>query len=247
MFIALRNTIPYSWCGLLLLGVANAAGAAAPTLGGQSGYVNMPSAVTGDDGTFTTGYSFDQPYGTIWATATIFPFLQVTGRYVSINGIPGFTNVEGQYGSEYGRFKDKVVGRQAAPGAGIDVVSGDCRRRHRSVRHGAVPGAVHRCNENVWRGQKCRSEHRLWTPPSGRRLCRCALELHAGARLGCGGRVRRKQLQERFPGAVDRRWQAQQGRRRGPRVSLGLAGSADCASQRPFQRQRLRQHSVCPA
>lgn len=109
MFIALRNSIPFSWCGLLLLGAANAATAAAPTLGGQSGYVNMPSAAVGDDGTFTTGYSFDQPYGTIWATATIFPFLQMTGRYVSINGIPGFTNVEGQYGSEYGKFKDKVV------------------------------------------------------------------------------------------------------------------------------------------
>jgi membrane-associated phospholipid phosphatase len=33
----------------------------------------------------------------------------MTGRYVSINGIPGFTNVKGAYGSAYGRYKDKVV------------------------------------------------------------------------------------------------------------------------------------------
>ena len=69
----------------------------------------MPSAAVGADGTFTTGYSYDRPYGTLWATATMFPFLQTTARYVSINGIPGFTNVNGEYGSEYGRFKDKVV------------------------------------------------------------------------------------------------------------------------------------------
>ena len=36
------------------------------------------------------------------------PFLQVTARYVSITGIPGFTNEAGQYGADYGRYKDKV-------------------------------------------------------------------------------------------------------------------------------------------
>jgi len=69
----------------------------------------MPSAWVEADGTFSTGYSYDRPYGSFWTTATILPFLQITGRYVSINGIPGFTNVKGQYGSGYGRYKDKVV------------------------------------------------------------------------------------------------------------------------------------------
>ncbi|QOY96761.1 YjbH domain-containing protein [Massilia sp. UMI-21] len=88
--------------------VANAS-AATPTVQGQSGYVNMPSAVVEADSTFTFGYGYDSPYGSMWATVTPLPFLQVTGRYVAISGIPGFTRNEGEYGSEYGRYKDKVV------------------------------------------------------------------------------------------------------------------------------------------
>lgn len=83
--------------------------AATPNHGGQSGYINMPSAVVETDGTFSVGYSYDSPYGQLWATANILPFLQMTGRYVSITGIPGFSGVPGEYGSEYGRYKDKVV------------------------------------------------------------------------------------------------------------------------------------------
>lgn len=103
----LRNSAKYTWCGWFVLGAANAF-AATPSLGGQSGYINMPSAWVEQDGTFSTGYSFDQPYGNLWVTSTFLPFLQVTGRYVSINGIPGFSNVKGEYGNAYGRYKDKV-------------------------------------------------------------------------------------------------------------------------------------------
>lgn len=67
----------------------------------------MPSAYVEPDGTFSTGYSYDSPYGSLWATATVFPFLQVTGRYVSVNGIAPFR--EGIDGVGYGRYKDKVV------------------------------------------------------------------------------------------------------------------------------------------
>ncbi len=88
--------------------------AATPTLGGQSGYVNMPSAHVERDGTFSTGYSYDAPYGAFWASATILPFLQVTGRYVSINGIAGFTDDPTGYGGNYGRFKDKVFDAKVA-------------------------------------------------------------------------------------------------------------------------------------
>lgn len=69
----------------------------------------MPSAVVETDGTFSVGYSYDSPYGQLWATANVLPFLQMTGRYVSITGIPGFSNVPGEYGSGYGRYKDKVI------------------------------------------------------------------------------------------------------------------------------------------
>lgn len=103
-----RTTIKFACCGWLVAGVASAI-AATPTAHGQSGYVNMPSAWTERDGTLSTGYSYDSPYGTYWADATVLPFLQIGGRYVSITGIPGFTSVPGQYGSNYGRYKDKVV------------------------------------------------------------------------------------------------------------------------------------------
>ena len=92
----------------MILSAANAHGAT-PSNSGQSGYVNMPSAQVESDGTFSIGYSFDQPYGALWMTSTVLPFLQVTGRFVSVNGIPGFSNTAGDYGSEYGRYKDKVI------------------------------------------------------------------------------------------------------------------------------------------
>lgn len=91
-----------------MLSAANAFGAT-PGVQGQSGYINMPSALVENDGTLTVGYGYDRPYGSFWVTSTVLPFLQVTGRYVSINGIPGFTNEAGEYGSNYGRYKDKVV------------------------------------------------------------------------------------------------------------------------------------------
>lgn len=107
LFTSLRKTINMTWCGCMVLGAAHAS-AATPTLNGQSGYINMPSAVVERDGTLNLGYGYDSPYGATWVEATVLPFLQVGARYVSINGIPGFSDVPGQYGTDYGRFKDKV-------------------------------------------------------------------------------------------------------------------------------------------
>jgi hypothetical protein len=87
--------------------------AAAPSNNGQSGYINMPSAAVEKDGTFSLGYSYDSPYGSLWATSTVLPFLQMTGRYTSITGIQGFTSNGSGYGSDYGRYKDKVVDAKA--------------------------------------------------------------------------------------------------------------------------------------
>ena len=108
MLSVLRKSVKYTWCGCLILGAPSAI-AATPNHGGQSGYINMPSAVVETDGTFSVGYSYDSPYGQTWVTSTILPFLQVTGRYVSITGIPAFGNNDPEYGKGYGRYKDKVV------------------------------------------------------------------------------------------------------------------------------------------
>ncbi len=90
------------------MGAANAQ-MATPNNSGVSGYVNMPSASVGADGTFSVGYSYDSPYSNTWISSTVLPYLQVSGRYVSVAGIPGFTNTPGQYGYGYGRYKDKVA------------------------------------------------------------------------------------------------------------------------------------------
>lgn len=90
-----------------MLGYASAFGAT-PTLQGQSGYINMANASVETDATFSTGYSYDRPYATFWASATVLPFLQLTGRYVAITGLDGFSRASG-YGNSYGRYKDKVV------------------------------------------------------------------------------------------------------------------------------------------
>ena len=108
MLSVLRKSVKYTWCGCLILGAPSAI-AATPNHGGQSGYINMPSAVVEPDGTFSVGYSYDSPYGQTWVTSSILPFLQVTGRYVSITGIPAFPGADPEYGKGYGRYKDKVV------------------------------------------------------------------------------------------------------------------------------------------
>lgn len=104
----LKDYSRLTWCGCLLLSAAHAFGST-PSITGQSGYINMPSAWTEPDGTFSLGYSYDSPYGNTWVSATILPFLQVTGRYVSITGIPAFGSPDRNYGKGYGRYKDKVV------------------------------------------------------------------------------------------------------------------------------------------
>ncbi|HCY63571.1 MAG TPA: hypothetical protein DHV59_12235 [Oxalobacteraceae bacterium] len=96
-----------AWCGCLV--VSGAQAFAAPALNGQTGYINMPSAAVETDGNFNIGYSYDSPYGALWATSTFLPFLEVTGRYVSITGIPGFSSDPNAYGGQYGRYKDKVI------------------------------------------------------------------------------------------------------------------------------------------
>ena len=106
---AFRNSFKLSLCSSLVL-AATSALASTPNSQGQSGYVSMPSAWVEPDGTFSTGYSYDSPYGSTWVSATFLPFLQLTGRYVSITGTPAFASSEGSTSNTtYGRYKDKVV------------------------------------------------------------------------------------------------------------------------------------------
>ncbi|PXX41713.1 YjbH domain-containing protein [Aquitalea magnusonii] len=79
---------------------------AAPNLDGQDGYIKMPNALTGTDGTWSWGNSFDRPYSTTWTSVSFLPVVQAGFRYVGVIGVPGFT--EEPYKSEYGRYKDKV-------------------------------------------------------------------------------------------------------------------------------------------
>jgi len=102
------NPFKLSLYGSLLLGTAHVF-ASTPALQGTSGYVNMPSAWVEPDGTFSTGYSYDRPYTNTWVSATFLPFLQVTGRYVSLARIAPFSTTDPTYGRNYGRYKDKVI------------------------------------------------------------------------------------------------------------------------------------------
>ncbi|MDC7700873.1 YjbH domain-containing protein [Vogesella indigofera] len=96
-FALLSSSIPFLICRLAF---------GTPNLSGQDGYINMPSAYAGEDGTWSIGYSYDKPYSSLWTSVTILPALQMTARYVGIAGIAGFDNQ--QYGGNYGRYKDKV-------------------------------------------------------------------------------------------------------------------------------------------
>jgi len=60
------------------------------------------------------GYGYDSPYGNLWTSVTFLPFLQVTGRYVSITGTPQFEDAKNNpYWRNYGRYKDKVFDAKA--------------------------------------------------------------------------------------------------------------------------------------
>lgn len=76
---------------------------AEPGSSGQTGLVNMPDARVEADGTFRFGASNADPYFTLWGAATLLPRLQLSGRYTTIDGVPGFANKP-----ELGDYKDKA-------------------------------------------------------------------------------------------------------------------------------------------
>lgn len=109
MLSVLQKSLKITWCGCIAISTAQAAVASADAPA-RSGYVNMPNAVVEPNGTLSAGYSYDNPYASLWATVSILPFLQVSGRYVAVNGVQGFDGGSSDgYGANYGRNKDKVI------------------------------------------------------------------------------------------------------------------------------------------
>jgi len=88
---------------LLLGGLLHAPlGASAPSATGQTGLVYMPDARIEADGTWRFGVSHADPYLTFWSSVSLFPRLEVSGRYVRIDGVPGFGD------AGLGNYRDKA-------------------------------------------------------------------------------------------------------------------------------------------
>lgn len=79
---------------------------AQPNLNGQSGLINMPDARIAPDGAWRIGLGRSDPYLGLWGSVSILPFIEVSGRYTEIRGIPGFN---GKFAESYGNYKDKAA------------------------------------------------------------------------------------------------------------------------------------------
>ncbi|CAK0776464.1 Exopolysaccharide biosynthesis protein YbjH [Gammaproteobacteria bacterium] len=74
----------------------------AASITGQTGIINMPDARVDEDGSWRIGISNSSPYGAIWSSLTILPWLELSGRFTRMQGVP--TNL----GAAYGNNKDKA-------------------------------------------------------------------------------------------------------------------------------------------
>ncbi|HKA39544.1 MAG TPA: YjbH domain-containing protein, partial [Burkholderiales bacterium] len=71
---------------------------------GQTGLINMPDARVAPDGTLRFGYSYADPYATIWTSITFLPRIELSGRVTRVLRVP-----EPTFGDTYGDFKDKAI------------------------------------------------------------------------------------------------------------------------------------------
>ena len=90
---------------LALSGAAHAQLHASST--GQTGLINMPDGRIAPDGTLRLGLSNTPPYRSGWASLSVLPRLEVSARYVKINGVPSFGEGTALTKS-YGDYKDKT-------------------------------------------------------------------------------------------------------------------------------------------
>lgn len=75
---------------------------AQPSMSGQSGLINTPSARIGSDGTWTLGFSYSDPYVSLYSNLVALPFLELTASGFRVMHTPGFAGNEA-----YGDYKDK--------------------------------------------------------------------------------------------------------------------------------------------
>ncbi|MCX5590204.1 YjbH domain-containing protein [Alcaligenes endophyticus] len=91
--------------GALFFSCAWAIAWAQPSSLGLSGLIHMPDARMEEDGLLTAGFSYARPYSAPYITLQALPFLQLSGRYTRIHGVP-----DKGLGEKYGDFKDKSAG-----------------------------------------------------------------------------------------------------------------------------------------
>ena len=63
----------------------------------------MPDARIAPEGTFRIGVSDADPYFTLWSSVSLFPRLELSGRYTRIDRVPGFADAP-----ELGDYRDKA-------------------------------------------------------------------------------------------------------------------------------------------
>lgn len=84
---------------------------AAPNINGETGYINMPSGRVEADGTFRMGYSFAEPYSSIWTSISLLPRVEFSGRFTRI--LSGAIGGGSPIWQGYGDYKDKVINGKA--------------------------------------------------------------------------------------------------------------------------------------
>jgi hypothetical protein len=77
-----------------------------PSMTGQTGLIYMPDARIAPDGTWRMGFSYADPYSTLWSSLTVLPRLEIGLRYTQIDGVPAFPD---RPETDYGDFKDKAL------------------------------------------------------------------------------------------------------------------------------------------
>ena len=76
--------------------------AAEPNTTGQTGLINMPDARIEEDGRLRFGASYFRPYLPVWASISMLPRLELSGRYTIIRGLSS------ELGQGFGDYKDKA-------------------------------------------------------------------------------------------------------------------------------------------
>jgi hypothetical protein len=76
---------------------------AEPNLLGQTGLINMPNARVEDNGILRFGYSYYEPYPTLWSSISMFSHLELSARYTRFMRVTSFGGEE-----DFGDLKDKA-------------------------------------------------------------------------------------------------------------------------------------------